>query len=45
MKLKHLQRFGAVEPGNYGRASGHEYDEALSTLAELEDIGWKVACV
>lgn len=21
---------------------GDEYDEALSTLAELEDIGWKV---
>ena len=24
---------------------GDEYDEALSTLAELEDIGWKFACV
>ena len=42
MKLKISIATGAVEPGDYGRASGDEYDEALSTLAELEDIGWKV---
>ncbi len=41
MKLKISIATGAVEPGDYGRASGDEYDEALSTLAELEDIGWK----
>ena len=42
MRLKTSTAIWKAEPRDHGSHQGDEYDEALSTLAELEDIGWKV---